>query len=334
MSENRVKLEISFLTIVKVFLVAIMFVLLYWVRDILLMVFVSLILAASFQPIVKTWSQKIGKTLAVLLLLAIFLLIITGFFYMIVPLLVDQIKQIVADFPAYADKFIAFRDHTPSIQKWLDSFSATLSNSVGNVINLTLSVIGGVVTFFTIIILTVYFLLDDRSFSDLGQNVLTSEKADDSLVVLKKVSVKLGNWLRGQLLLGLIIGIISYIGLILMEVPYALTLAVVSGVLEIVPIVGPFISGIIAAIIAYSVSPILAAIVVVFYIVIQQLENNLLVPQIMQKAIGLSPAIIIVGILVMGKLMGIIGALLAVPIMGIVYVLFEERREIKAIFSK
>jgi len=334
MSEERQKVDISTLSIVKVFLVAIMFVLLYWVRDVLLMVFISLILAASFQPIVKTWSKKIGKTLAVLLLLAIFLLIITGFFYMIAPLLIDQVKQLVADFPSYSDKFIAFRDHTPSIQKWLDSFSTTLSNSVGNLINLTVSVIGGVVTFFTIIILTIYFLLDDKSFSGLGQNVLTSEKADDSLVVLKKVSVKLGNWLRGQLLLGLIIGIIVYIGLIAMEVPYALTLAVVSGVLEIVPIVGPFVSGIIAAIIAYSVSPILAAIVVIFYLVVQQVENNLLVPKIMQKAIGLPPAIIIVGILVMGKLMGVIGALLAVPVLGILYVLFEERKDIKAIFSK
>lgn len=331
---ERVKVDISILTIVKIFLVAIIFVLLYWVKSVLLLVFISLILAAAFQPAVRSWSKRVGKTIAVLFLLALFLLVIVGFFSLVVPLLISQIKQLIADLPAYVDRFQAFRAHTPSIQQWLDSASSNLSSSVGNVVNLTVSFVGGIVSFFTVIILTIYFLLDEKSFSNLPQNVFSEEKVGDAVMIIRKVSVKLGNWLRGQILLGIIIALLVYIGLSIMNVPYALTLAVISGVLEIVPIVGPFISGTIATLIAYSVSPVLALVVIVFYLIIQQLENNLLVPKIMQKAIGLPPAIIIVGILVFGNLMGTIGALLAVPILGIIYVLFEERQAIRQIFTK
>lgn len=331
---ERVKVDISILTIVKIFLVAIIFVLLYWVREVLLLVFISLILAAAFQPVVQNWSKKVGKTIAVLFLLAIFIFLVAGFFFLVVPLLVEQIKQLIEQLPVYIDKIQAFRAHTPSIQRWIDSVSGALSGTVGNVVNLTVSFIGGLISFFTIIILTIYFLLDEKAFSSLGQNVISEEKVSDAIMVIKKVSVKLGNWLRGQMLLGLIIAILVYIGLSIMDVPYALTIAVISGVMEIIPIVGPFISGSIAALIAYPVSAILALVVIIFYLIIQQVENNLLVPKIMQKAIGLPPAIIIVGILVFGNLLGTIGALLAVPILGIIHVIFEERRAIKAIFTK
>ncbi len=333
MSE-RVKVDISFLTVIKVILVAVLFVLLYWTRAVLLMIFISLILAAAFQPVVRSWSKKVGKTIAVLFLLAIFLVLISGFVSMVVPLLVAQTKQLIADLPAYINRFQAFRAHTPSVQHWLDSASNSLSNSLGNVVNLTVSFVGGVISFFTIIILTLYFLLDEKSFSNLRQNVADEEKVDGLITIIKKVSVKLGNWLRGQLLLCLIMGALIYIALSIVGVPYALTIAAISGVLEIVPIVGPFISGLIAALIAYSVSPISSIIVVLIYLTLSQIEANFLVPKIMQKAIGLPPAIIIVGILIFGNLLGLIGALLAVPIMGIIYVLFEERQEIRQIFTK
>jgi predicted PurR-regulated permease PerM len=102
--------------------------------------------------------------------------------------------------------------------------------------------------------------------------------------------------------------------LLIIGVPYALTIAVISGILELVPIVGPVASGAIAAILALTVSPVKAIIIIAFYILVQQLENSILVPKIMQRAVGLSPVIIITAVLIGGKLLGIAGALLAVPI--------------------
>lgn len=332
--KEKVEVNISSASIVKVFIIAFMFVLLYWTREALLTIFISLIFAAALHPIVKSWSKKIGKNLAVISLLLVFIALMVGFVYLVVPLLVEQTKQLVAAMPDYVSRFQAFRAHTPVIQNWISSISSNISSTAGNFVGVTLGFIGGLVSFFTIIILTLYFLIDEKFFTNWGYSIASEEKVKSLYTVIKQVSLKIGGWLRGQMILGLVIAIIVYIGLSIIKVPYALTLAVISGLLEIVPIIGPFISGTIAAIIAFSVSPITSLIVVVFYIVVQQLENNLLVPKIMQKAVGLPPAIIIVSILIFGKLMGTIGALLAVPIVGIISVLFDEREEIKKIFDR
>lgn len=332
--KEKVEVNISSASIVKVFIIAFMVVLLYWTREALLTIFISLIFAAALQPIVKSWSKKIGKNLAIVSLLLIFVALMIGFFYLIVPLLVEQTKQLIAATPDYISRFQAFRAHTPVIQNWIASVSGNISSAAGNVVGVTLGFVGGLVSFFTIIILTLYFLADEKFFTNWGYSIISEEKVKSVYTVIKQVSLKIGGWLRGQMLLGLIITILVYIGLSIIKVPYALTLAVISGLLEIIPIIGPFISGTIAALIAFSVSPISALIVVIFYLVVQQIENNLLVPKIMQKAVGLPPAIIIVAILIFGKLMGTIGALLAVPLVGIISVLIEEREEIKKIFDR
>jgi predicted PurR-regulated permease PerM len=331
---DKIKIDIPATTIIKVFFIAFIFFLLFWLKEVLLLIFVSLVLAAAFQPIVKKWSGKIGKPFSVILLLLIFFSLVTGFAYLVVPPLVDQTKQLANNLPEYISRFQAFRSHFPVVERWISSISSSLTNATGSFISITAGFFGGVVSFFTVIILTLYFLLDERFFINMGHGLFPEGKIDNVINVVKKISTKVGAWLRGQIALGLIIGLISYIGLAIIGVPYAVTIAVIAGVLEIVPAVGPFIAGTLAVLIALSVSPLTALFVVIFYIIIQQLENNFLVPKIMQKAVGLPPAIIIVALLIFGKLLGIMGAILAVPILGILFVLYEERATIKAIFSK
>jgi predicted PurR-regulated permease PerM len=138
------------------------------------------------------------------------------------------------------------------------------------------------------------------------------EQRVKSLIV--QIEEKLGSWLRGQLFLSLIIGILSYIGLLVLGIPYALPLAVVAGVLEVIPVIGPIISSIPSVLIALTISPILGLAVAAMYFVIQQLENHLIVPQVMKRAVGLNPLIVILAIAIGSSLLGFAGALLAVPI--------------------
>ena len=331
---EKIKIDISATTIVKIFLIAFVFFLLFWLREILLLIFISLILAAAFQPVVKKWSMKIGKPLSVILLLLIFVSLLVGFVYMIVPPLVEQTRQLIDNLPDYINRFQSFRSHFPVVERWISSISASLTNAAGSFISITAGFFGGIVSFFTVIILTLYFLADEKFFTNLGHGIFPEGKIDDIIDVVKKISIKIGAWLRGQMALGFIIGVIVYIGLSIINVPYALTLAVIAGVLEIVPVIGPFIAGALSTLIALTISPLTAVFVAIFYLIVQQLENNVLVPKIMQKAVGLPPAIIIVALLIFGKLLGLLGAILAVPILGIIFVLFEERATLKAIFSK
>jgi predicted PurR-regulated permease PerM len=135
---------------------------------------------------------------------------------------------------------------------------------------------------------------------------------------------KLGSWLRGQIVLSFSIGFLTWIVLSLLGVSFALPLAVIAGILEIVPTIGPILSAIPAIIVALNISPLLALIVAVSYIFIQLFENNVLVPRIMQRAVGLNPIVIILSIIVGGKLLGVAGALLAIPFVSLIFVAYKN----------
>jgi predicted PurR-regulated permease PerM len=139
-----------------------------------------------------------------------------------------------------------------------------------------------------------------------------------------KIEMKLGAWVRGEIILMLIVGLTTYIGLTILGVEYALPLAVIAGVLELVPTIGPIISSIPAILIALVQGPVLAIAVLAMYILIQQAENNFLVPKVMEKAVGVLPLITIASLLIGGTLFGVIGAVIAVPAVVILHVLFEE----------
>lgn len=129
-----------------------------------------------------------------------------------------------------------------------------------------------------------------------------------------RMQMKIGKWLRGQLFLSLIIFLLSWLGLSVLGVKYALVLAVFAGVTELIPYFGPFIGGVPAVLIAFTQSPTLAILVIVLYVVIQLIENHVLVPKVMQKAVGLNPVVTIIVILIGAKLAGILGIILAVPV--------------------
>src|SRR5262249_41448653 len=140
----------------------------------------------------------------------------------------------------------------------------------------------------------------------------------------RRVSSKVSAWLRGQILLGGIIGATAALGLFLLGVPYFYVLALIAGIGELVPMVGPLLAAIPAIAVALTVSPALALGVTVFYILQQQFENHVLVPKVMERQVGVNAAVVVIALLIGGSLLGIVGAILAVPTAAILQVLFEE----------
>jgi predicted PurR-regulated permease PerM len=129
-----------------------------------------------------------------------------------------------------------------------------------------------------------------------------------------RVQDKLGLWLRAQLLLSGIIFLVTWIGLLILGVKYSLVLALIAGITEVIPFIGPIIGAIPAVLLAFLQSPIKALLVLILYLVIQQLEGNILVPKVMQKTVGLNPIVVIVVILLGAKIAGVLGALLSIPV--------------------
>jgi predicted PurR-regulated permease PerM len=167
-------------------------------------------------------------------------------------------------------------------------------------------------------------LLDPKVPENFAMSLIPSERRDGVKSMLIKISEKLSLWFRGQLLLSVIMGTFYLIALLIIGVPYALTIAIIAMLLEFIPIIGPIVSGTIAALIALTVSPLAAVIVIAVYLLGQWLENSIITPTIMKKVTGLSPIIVIVAILIGDRLLGPAGAILAVPISATISVAISE----------
>jgi len=333
---EKVKFEITTWTIVKFFLVAIGFTLLYFVRDVVALFFIVLILVATFSPTVKIWQKYIGRTLSIVALFLILLAAIFIVVYIIIPPLVTQTAQLAQNIPDYFrnTNFTSIRSHIPNIQSTLDNLSSNLGALTSNIFNFTAGIIRGVFAILMVFILTFYFLIDEVNVKKFISSLFQNNHREQAIGIMNKIVAKVGSWFRGQMFLGLTIFIIDFIGLSILGVPYALILAIISGLLELIPTIGPIISGTIAALVALTVSPWLALLVIGMYLLVQLLENILIVPKVMQKAVGISPVVILLALLVGAKLMGIVGAILSIPLAASLSVVILEWPTISKIFSK
>jgi len=321
---NKTELQISSWTIAKIILLLVSIYLLYLIKDVLILFFVVLILATTFRPVINSWEKKIKRVPAVILLLLLILAVLAFIGYIIFPPVIKQITSLIQSFPDLIDKVEFLGNYKSYAISGLKSLTGNADKITGGFVNVTTSVFGGIFAFFTAIILTIYLLLDKNGFRNFVVSIIPEDSREGIIDVARKMSLKVGDWFRGQMLLMLSVAIIDFIGLSIIGLPYALTLALISGLLDLIPVLGPIIAGLIAALVALSISPLQAVFVIILYIIVQQIENSILVPNIMKKAVGLSPVVIILAVMIGAKLLGLIGALLAVPIAALIYVIVQE----------
>jgi predicted PurR-regulated permease PerM len=176
----------------------------------------------------------------------------------------------------------------------------------------------------TILILAFYLMVDAENFVRTFVRLFPRAERTRVEDACRRISTKVSAWLGGQLLLAGIIGGTAALGLFLMGVPYFYVLALIAGVGEMIPIVGPLLAAVPAILVAFTVSPALALGVAVFFFVQQQFENHVLVPKVMERQLGVSAAAVIVALLVGGTLLGVVGAILAIPTVAILQVIVEE----------
>lgn len=185
----------------------------------------------------------------------------------------------------------------------------------GGIISATRSVFNNVTGLFSILILSIYMSIDWVNMKIRLAGLFKDKNKQKVEKVLVDIEDNVGLWLRGQLILMLFIGLLSYLGLLAIGVEFPLALGIISGVLEIVPIIGPVVSAVLAALVAVVDSPVKALAVILVFTVIQQIEGNILVPKVMQKVSGFSPIVILIALLIGSNLFGLVGAIVAVPVL-------------------
>lgn len=325
------KVEISTKTIlfIAAFILGLWF--LFQIRDLILILFVSIILVSALNPVVnRLTSFRIPRVLAILLVYILLILGFSGFVAVVIPPLVDQGGKLIIRFPVFLDQTSQFLGlGTGLIPTDPEVIARDLTSLTGGIFKATVNVFSDIISILTMFMITFYLLLERDKLEDYLVKFFSGAHRERMRRVIDRTEGKLGAWFRGQLVLMFLVGLMSYIGLKILGVEFALPLALIAGILEILPNVGPFIALIPAVIVAFVASPVLAIAVFALYFIIQQLENNLIVPQVMRRAVGLNPLVIILALMIGGRLFGIAGAILAVPAVVVIQIVVSDFLEYK-----
>ena len=311
---------------------------LYLVRDALLLIYVASLIAIGFSPIVSRIERRrlagrhrLPRWAAILIVYVTLIGSLVAIGMAVMPPLVTQARELWSDVPVLIQRG----------QQWLierglltdqisvrDAVEQTTTggttDAVGTVLGAIWGFVGGVFGLLTILILAFYFLVDSASLVRTFVRLFPRSERERVEDACMRISTKVSAWLGGQLLLAGIIGTTAALGLWLLGVPYFYVLALIAGIGEMIPVVGPLLAAIPAIAVALSVSPSTALFVAIFFLIQQQVENHVLVPKVMERQVGVSAVVVIVALLIGGSLLGIIGAILAVPTAAILQVLFEE----------
>ena len=318
-------IEISSSTILRTILILLLLWFLYLVRDIILLVFLAFIIVSAIDPVVD-WFQKksVPRALTVLLVYVLFFALVGVAASFLFPPLVSEIRGLGENFPSLVEKFSGYfkvvRDYAAAhnlqqqVSNFSGSFADRLSQVSSNVFSGTISFIGGVFSFLVVLSIAFYMSVEEKGVKKFFASIAPDEHGEYVSGFVDRIQFKMGRWLQGQLALMLIIAVIDYVGLLIIGAPYALTLAIIAGILEIVPYVGPIISAVVASAISFLHGPVTGLFVLALFALAQQLEGYVIAPLVMKKAVGLNPVVVILALMIGAKLGGVMGIVVAVPI--------------------
>jgi predicted PurR-regulated permease PerM len=303
----------------------------FLVRGVLLLIYVSILLAVGFSPLVRLierqrllpiGTRRFPRWLAILVLYLFIIGTIVGIGFLVFPPLIRQARELWDTLPAMferAQQWLIAKGLLGEHLTWRQAVEkADVSGgerAVGTVVTAVSGVVGGLFGLFTILVLTFYFLVEAGRLRESLIQLFARRNRARVDAAIRDITLKVSAWLGGQLLLGLTIGVSSGIALWLLDIPFFYVLALISGIGEMIPVVGPILAAIPAVAVAATVSFNKVLLVIVFFVVQQQFENHVLVPKLMERQVGVS---------IGGTLLGIPGAILAVPTAAILQVLCSE----------
>lgn len=318
-------ITVSTVTIVKVAVFVLSLAFLYLIRDIIALFFVSLVLASIINPL-ASWFQSKGASRGAAVLLLY--LAIVGLIALVVTMLVPAVIVETRDLIRNADiiwasflgtlgplrDFISSHGLSDTLRGAVTGPSSGLSAAAEGLVATIRGIFSGVVSLIIVLVVTFYLVVSEDALRRLFRNVAPEAYQPYLVGLFDRIEKSIGSWVRGQLILSFIVGIAVYAALKILGVKYALVLALAAAVAESIPYIGPVFSSIPAILIATTQSPLKGILVAIMYVVIQQVENHILVPKVMQRATGLHPVVSIFSLLIGVKVAGLIGALLAIPV--------------------
>lgn len=356
------EISISSGTIVRTILIGALFATLWFLRDIILVVLTAVILASAIEPAVRFFVQKnVPRLLALVLIYVCGGGLLGSIFYFFVPAIIDDVGRLVHVLPKYLDVATlwsplsggsvtsgAAHVAVPASQSFaagildgqniLDIFKSSIQN--GGAIHSFSVFFGGFLSFVLIFVLSFYLSAQERGIENFLRLISPVRSRGYVVDLWKRSQHKIGLWFQGQLLLGLLVGVLAYLGLSILGVSSALFLAVTMAIFELIPVFGPILAAIPGIAIAFTegirvADPGLTAalFVGIFYFIIQQFESHLIYPLVVRKVIGIPPVLVILALVVGAKMAGFLGILLSVPVTAILMEFLNDIAKEKKIFE-
>jgi predicted PurR-regulated permease PerM len=326
-------------TVVRVILTAVAVVgalyFLYLIRTVIGALFIALFIAVALAPVVEMLDRKrIPRPLAILLTYVALLLTVFGLGLLVVPPIVTGVNNFVDDVPRYVEdlrdsktfaKYDDKYDITPKLKEQAKKLPSHLSEAASGLQAVTVGVFGAILQLVTILVMAFFMLLDGKRMIGFGIRELGPGRAERAQRILEDVYRAVGGYVAGNIAISVIAGVSSYIVMTILGIPFAVPLAVLVAFLDLIPLIGSTIAGAVVAIVAAVVGfPQKLIIWVIWLVVYQQIENNLLQPVIYRRTVQIHPLIVIVAVLIGASLLGVLGALLSIPVAATVQILVRD----------
>ncbi|NCO89519.1 AI-2E family transporter [Candidatus Wolfebacteria bacterium] len=329
--------EISWTTLWRIFLMLLFVLALFWARQALIILFLAIVISSSIDGLVS-WLQrkKIPRIFGTLLIFLVALTILALLLYTLIPIAIFELQSLLGNLKKIEIPIFGALDISQfvGIDKYLGNLgnlADVLFSGGASFLNIVAAVFGNLALIIATLILSFYLTVNRAGVEKFLRIILPIIYEDYIVGIYLRARKKMGRWLQGQILLMLVVGAATTIGLWILGVKYSLILGILAGVLEIVPIVGPIFSGTIAFLVAISESWILGLYVIILFLVIQQAESHLLIPLIMRKTVGISPVVVVIALLAGSQIAGLVGIILAVPTAVVLQEVIEdwERKKLK-----
>lgn len=335
-------------TIFNVFLFALLFVLIYILRNLVLILLTSIVITSFVESAVTHFERyRIHRTLAVVIVYLTSLFIIFGLFYIFAPILINQISSLFYILKDYIPDTSVLNNFTAAglaptkdlvqgissnvpIPQLINQIQNVVSSTSGGFIKTTSLLFGGIFNLIALVVISFYLSMQEHGIENFLRIMTPSKNKDYVLDLWRRTEKKIGLWMQGQMLLGVLIGILVYLGLTLLGVQYALVLALLASILELIPL-GLILAGIPVLGFAYAGGGlILMTKAFILFLIIQQFEAYLISPLIVKKIIGISPLVVILSILIGAELAGFWGIILAIPVSVFLLEYIKDLEKLKA----
>jgi predicted PurR-regulated permease PerM len=333
--QNYLKIDITTGTFLRAALVTLALLFFYQIRHILAIILLSVVIASALEPAIRRIaSWHIPRTLAVLL---VYLTALGGFgftSYFLIPPLLEDVSASLVNLPFLIQQafeqlagridFLALGDFEPSFQNAVLQAESYLRGIASGFLGLASFIFGGITSFVFIIVISFYLAVQEDGVKNFLRLITPKEYEEYLIRIWQRTQEKFGRWMQGQFLLAVIVGALVFIGLTILQVRYALTLALLAAMFEIIPFFGPILAAVPGIIVAFLQAPFLGVSALVLYAVVQQLENHLIYPVVVRKTIGIPPIIAIVALLVGSRVGGFMGFVLAIPLAVILVEIIDD----------